>query len=100
MRPLLTILLWLITSLVWSGAASDQKAGKVETSNFAAKAPRSGGSQTGGTGGRFAEVWPRRDWLPPRRHALRAPARSDRAGLACHPRIALAKVLETAQLTV
>jgi hypothetical protein len=37
-RPLLTILLWRITSLVWSGAASDEKAGKVETSNFAAKA--------------------------------------------------------------
>ena len=35
-RSLLTILLWLINLLVWSGAASDQKAGKVETSNFAA----------------------------------------------------------------
>jgi hypothetical protein len=37
-RPLLTLLLWLITLLVWSGAAAEQKAGIVETATFAATA--------------------------------------------------------------
>ena len=37
-RPLLTLLLWLITLLVWSGTAADQKAGIVETATFAATA--------------------------------------------------------------
>lgn len=37
-RPLLTLLLWRITLLVWSGAAAEQKAGIVETATFAATA--------------------------------------------------------------
>lgn len=37
-RPLLTLLLWLITILVYSGAAAEAKASIVETATFAATA--------------------------------------------------------------
>lgn len=37
-RPLLTLLLWLITGLVYLGAAADARAGIVETTTFAATA--------------------------------------------------------------
>lgn len=39
-RPLLTLLLWLITSLVYFNAAADAKASIVETATFAATAAR------------------------------------------------------------
>ncbi|MDP1556319.1 MAG: hypothetical protein Q8L84_12755 [Hyphomonas sp.] len=37
-RPLLTLLLWLITSLVWFGASAEARTGIVETATFAATA--------------------------------------------------------------
>lgn len=37
-RPLLTLLLWLITGLVYLGAAADARAGIIETTTFAATA--------------------------------------------------------------
>lgn len=37
-RPLLTLLLWLITSLVWFGAAAEARTSIVETATFAATA--------------------------------------------------------------
>ncbi|MEQ9507108.1 MAG: hypothetical protein RLO80_12655 [Hyphomonas sp.] len=37
-RPLLTLLLWLITGLVYLGAAAEAKSGIVETTTFAATA--------------------------------------------------------------
>ncbi|MFN7181023.1 hypothetical protein [Hyphomonas sp.] len=37
-RPLLTLLLWVITGLVWLGAAAEARAAIVETTTFAATA--------------------------------------------------------------
>ncbi len=37
-RPLLTLLLWIITGLVYLGAAADARAGIIETTTFAATA--------------------------------------------------------------
>jgi hypothetical protein len=37
-RPLLTLLLWLITSLVWFGAAAEARTSILETATFAATA--------------------------------------------------------------
>ncbi len=64
--PLLTLLLWLITSRVWFGASAQARTSIVETDTLAAiAATLCGCSKTGEAGERRVEPFPKRDRLSP-----------------------------------
>lgn len=62
--PLLTLLLWLMTRLVYLGASADARAGIVETTAFAATAATLWWFGDGATGGRCVELCLSRASLP------------------------------------